>query len=208
MRKSFYTCLCFLPLLLLLTSCEENGIHSEIMTLDNDFIATEINDQNVRFDAFRFDVDQSHFRPASPATGEPAELLVSRSTADGSEDITLLLRGLELNRIDRSESIRFGRSEAGEDQPVEFIVKLKSWEDNGSAHCPTLTAHEYALTGSVFIDEWSAETGILEGRFEAEELYASLRIDAGTNNRIILPAEWPEKQMLRNGSFRIWVRQL
>lgn len=204
MKKSL-TYLMYLTLLFL-TACEKAEITSEVMPLENDFIEAEIDGKMVRFDGFRFGQDAS-YRASS-------EIKFTRTTKDGLEDITINITGLDLSYLAPSREISFGRSnDQGSAEGPQIEVELVSREQSGDSHCPYLEQHTYDLEGTLYIDDWSAETGILEGRFEAEKVGRNFilpepgSISENMAGAIELFIEDMNREiMLREGHFRVWLQ--
>ncbi|PHN01042.1 hypothetical protein [Flavilitoribacter nigricans] len=190
--------------LLFFCACESASIETEVMVLENDFIEAEIDDNMVRFDGYRFGQDESYYTPE--------ELHFTRTTNDGMEDISITVLGVDLKDELVGREVRFGRAnDQGEAEGPRVNIRLLSREQGGTSHCPYLTSHYYDLEGTLFIESWSPESSILEGRFEAEKVVpntfspdnSSLIGDPGrpidelfTNRRLLL----------REGYFRVWLQ--
>jgi len=187
--------------ILFLMSCEKAEVINEGVLLENDYIETDINGNMVRFDAFRFGLDQSYFRKTTSQM--PSELKFTRTLANGLESITVEVKGLDLDQTSPVQKVAFGRAaNQGQQTGVEVNIELASREATRGSHCPGsyLNEHSYDLDGTLYIDAWSEETGILEGRFEAEG--TALLIDD------VQSISDETRQLLREGYFRVWLQSL
>lgn len=208
MSKSVIYCLF---LLFLLPACEPAELDITAQVLENDFVEVSLNDELVRYNGFRFGQDQSYYRPADPLSRTPSELRFGRTTADGLEEIVISIKGIELGDWpEKPKTISFS-SESTPDADTDsgFQIELRSRELSAHSHCPTLTAHNYEVNGTLFVDAWSVETGILEGRFEAELVQPVYVPGISTGifpEGIRVLAE--ERRLFSEGAFRVWIQQL